>query len=245
MCVFLTICLTIPPVLEPKDEPVNPCLPSPCGPYSICRVVNDHAVCSCQNNCIGAPPNCRPECIINSECSRDKSCVNQRCVDPCPGTCCLNARCRTVNHNPICSCNPGFIGDPFVQCSPEPSKTSSSTLSLLCYIRYRLVGICPICFRFRLGFCMLLSVICCLYQCFTCFRTTHPARTHQSLPTIPMRSKLYLPGAKQPCRLFLHSQLHRTTSELPSRMCCQLRVSDEFGMRERKMCRSLPRILWT
>lgn len=116
--------------LEPKDEPIDPCVPSPCGPYSICRVVSNHAVCSCQDFCNGSPPNCRPECMINSECSRDKSCINQRCVDPCPGTCGVNARCRTVNHNPICSCNPGFMGDPFVRCSPEPSKISNQTLWL-------------------------------------------------------------------------------------------------------------------
>lgn len=60
--------------------------------------------------------------MISSECSRDKTCVNQRCVDPCPGTCGVNARCRVVNHNPICSCNSGYFGDPFSQCRPEESK---------------------------------------------------------------------------------------------------------------------------
>lgn len=102
----------------------NPCIPSPCGLYSDCRVVQEHPVCSCIPNFLGAPPNCRPECTINSECPADKSCINQKCIDPCPGVCGLNAICRTVNHNPICSCMYGYVGDPFTRCIiyEEPSK---------------------------------------------------------------------------------------------------------------------------
>lgn len=105
-----------------REEPINPCQPSPCGPNSICRVINNHAVCSCVTNYIGAPPNCRPECVVSSECPLDKACSGQKCKDPCPGTCGLNARCQVVNHNPICSCKSGFTGDPFVRCVPEESK---------------------------------------------------------------------------------------------------------------------------
>lgn len=100
--------------MEPK--PINPCIPSPCGPYSECRQVDDHAVCSCQKNYIGIPPACRPECMVSSECAQDKACIKQKCVDPCPGTCGPDARCQVVNHNPICSCSPGYTGDPFVRC---------------------------------------------------------------------------------------------------------------------------------
>lgn len=106
-------------LLGPELPSKNPCIPSPCGPYSQCRVINNHAVCSCQNNYIGTPPACRPECMVSSECAQDKACVNQKCVDPCPGTCGLNARCQVVNHNPICSCSPGYTGDPFVRCLHE------------------------------------------------------------------------------------------------------------------------------
>lgn len=104
----------------------NPCQPSPCGPYSNCREINNHAVCSCVTNYIGSPPNCRPECVVSSECSFDKSCMNQRCRDPCPGTCGINARCQVVNHNPICSCNNGYTGDPFVRCIVEERKQINS-----------------------------------------------------------------------------------------------------------------------
>lgn len=128
----------------PARHPIDPCSPSPCGPYSICRVLDGHPVCSCQISCSGVPPNCRPECLINAECPRDRTCINQRCIDPCPGTCGMNARCRVVNHNPICSCNAGFIGDPFVQCSPEPSKilpmtTTQATCLALNPVAFRLV----------------------------------------------------------------------------------------------------------
>lgn len=109
-----------------RDE--NPCDPSPCGPYSQCRTVNQHAVCICSTNYIGSPPNCRPECVVSSDCAQDKSCMNQRCKDPCPGTCGLHARCQIVNHNPICSCPSGYSGDPFVRCIKEqPSKIKWSS----------------------------------------------------------------------------------------------------------------------
>lgn len=105
-----------------EDPPIivsDPCVPSPCGLNSQCRELNNHAVCSCLPKYIGAPPNCRPECILSSECPLDKSCINQKCKDPCPGTCGQYAKCQVVNHNPICSCNIGFTGDPFVRCIKE------------------------------------------------------------------------------------------------------------------------------
>lgn len=105
-----------------QEAPQNPCQPSPCGPFSVCREVNGHAVCSCQQNYVGNPPACRPECTISADCYQDKACINQKCRDPCPGTCGLNAKCQVVNHNPICSCPPGFSGDPFLRCLVEQSK---------------------------------------------------------------------------------------------------------------------------
>ena len=78
--------------------------------------------CSCQPNFVGRPPNCRPECIINAECPRDKACQKERCLDPCPGSCGINARCLTINHAPVCTCITGFSGDPFSGCTPAQSK---------------------------------------------------------------------------------------------------------------------------
>lgn len=104
---------------------MNPCQPSPCGPNSQCRESNEQAVCSCLPEYVGAPPICRPECTISSECAADKACVAKKCVDPCPGTCGDQALCRVVNHSPICSCRTGFTGDAFYRCLPIPRKCSA------------------------------------------------------------------------------------------------------------------------
>jgi hypothetical protein len=105
---------------DPITEPTvyDPCNPSPCGPNSRCRQSNGVAVCSCNQDYIGAPPNCRPECTVNSECPSNKACHKFKCANPCAGTCGINAKCEVINHNPICSCPPRMEGDPFVQCSP-------------------------------------------------------------------------------------------------------------------------------
>ena len=107
--------------IEPESRQ-DPCKPSPCGPYSNCRVIDGHAVCSCQVNYMGSPPGCKPECLISAECPQNKACINQKCQDSCPGTCGLNAKCQVINHNAICSCPLGFNGDPFLNCVKQESK---------------------------------------------------------------------------------------------------------------------------
>lgn len=101
---------------------MNPCQPSPCGPNALCQVRGESPACSCIENYVGSPPNCRPECTINPECPSALACINQKCRDPCPGSCGSNAVCRVINHNPVCSCNPGFSGDPFRGCLLIPGR---------------------------------------------------------------------------------------------------------------------------
>lgn len=108
-------------VLEP-EPPVNPCLPSPCGPNSLCQILNNAPSCSCLPEYNGSPPNCKPECISNNECSNQQACINRKCRDPCPGSCGINAECRTVSHIPICTCTNGFTGNPFSQCYPQQCR---------------------------------------------------------------------------------------------------------------------------
>lgn len=103
------------PTQPPQSE--NPCIPSPCGPNSICREVGSTPACSCQSNYVGRPPNCRPECSINAECPGNLACLNERCKDPCPGSCGVHATCVTRNHRPQCTCEIGYTGDPFSGCS--------------------------------------------------------------------------------------------------------------------------------
>lgn len=104
----------------------NPCIPSPCGPNSICREQNDHASCTCAPNFIGHPPNCRPECIINSDCPSDLACISERCKDPCPGSCGYYAECRVISHNPTCYCVEGYTGDPFSGCTKIPTQCKNT-----------------------------------------------------------------------------------------------------------------------
>lgn len=106
------------------EEPAHPCSPSPCGVNAICRELDGAGSCSCLPEYFGDPYiECRPECVMNSDCPRSKACVNQKCVDPCPGACGINAECRVINHAPQCSCLYGYIGDPLRACQlPPPSK---------------------------------------------------------------------------------------------------------------------------
>ena len=113
-------------------EPVvveDPCDPNPCGPNSNPpRNLGSTCHCTCLPEMIGSPPNCRPECVVNSECPSDKACMNRKCQDPCPGLCGINAYCSVRNHVPICICNQGYIGDPFSSCY-RPTTTSKSNIT--------------------------------------------------------------------------------------------------------------------
>lgn len=121
------VCNNIMNSLEPlliEHTPVyrDPCYPSPCGLYSECRNINGAPSCSCLQNYYGSPPNCRPECTINSECSSNQACFREKCIDPCPGSCGYNTRCEVINHTPICSCLANYIGDPFTNCQLKPQE---------------------------------------------------------------------------------------------------------------------------
>lgn len=80
--------------------------------------VNNQAICSCLPGYYGMPPACRRECAINSDCVNTKSCINERCIDPCPGSCSPNAECQVINHKAVCYCLPYYSGDPYVRCTP-------------------------------------------------------------------------------------------------------------------------------
>lgn len=109
--------------LAPLVDPIpNPCVPSPCGPFAICRAIGDTPSCSCLQNYIGSPPNCHPECTINADCPSNKACIREKCSDPCPGSCGLGAQCNVVYHTPMCVCPEGFTGDPFSRCVPKPPR---------------------------------------------------------------------------------------------------------------------------
>lgn len=109
----------------------DPCQPSPCGLNSNCVVINEQASCSCLPEFLGSAPNCRPECISNSDCPGNKACVNRKCNDPCVSACGSAATCHVSNHVPICYCPDGFTGNPFTNCYKlEQSKIVCKVLFL-------------------------------------------------------------------------------------------------------------------
>lgn len=86
-----------------------------CGPNAEC--INGQ--CQCLPEYHGDPYfNCRPECVLSTDCDQNKACIRRKCVDPCVGVCGQNAICLVVNHIPMCSCVQGFSGNAFVGCNP-------------------------------------------------------------------------------------------------------------------------------
>lgn len=113
------IAVSQPPQYLPSPDA---CASSPCGLYAECRNVGGAPSCACKSSYIGSPPNCRPECTINSECPSNQACINEICRDPCPGACGLNAICTVFKHVAQCGCLGQYTGDPFTQCQPIPDN---------------------------------------------------------------------------------------------------------------------------
>lgn len=104
--------------VETPVDNLSPCVPSPCGANAECRARNRAGACTCLPEYIGNPyEGCRPECSLNSDCPSNRACINNKCADPCPGTCGQNANCQVINHLPSCNCLPGYTGDPFRYCN--------------------------------------------------------------------------------------------------------------------------------
>lgn len=115
-----------------NDEPEKVCVPSPCGAFATCKDESGVPTCACLPNYRGSPPNCRPECATASECPGDETCVNERCINPCPNACGFNSICNVNNHIPQCRCIRGYEGDAFVKC--EPTVISRKRI-FLCFNR--------------------------------------------------------------------------------------------------------------
>lgn len=96
----------------------HPCQPNPCGANAVCREKGGIGSCSCIKEYFGDPyVGCRPECVLNTDCQSSLACINNKCKNPCPGTCGLNAICRVIHHNPTCACLPQYTGDALTSCT--------------------------------------------------------------------------------------------------------------------------------
>lgn len=128
---------------------MNPCEPSPCGSNAICKTQNNVGSCSCIPGYFGNPyESCRPECIISSDCTTNLACIRNKCQNPCPGTCGLNAECQVVNHIPSCICSSGFTGNPFKYCERLQINGNEKISSFISYSFQRVLIIsCQSCFK--------------------------------------------------------------------------------------------------
>lgn len=98
----------------------------PFSDHDPCRIkdIDSNFNCNCLDNLVGNPPYCRPECVHNSECQSDLACVNNVCNDPCQNACGRRAKCFVQDHSPICSCEEGFDGNPYINCQTIRSNYS-------------------------------------------------------------------------------------------------------------------------
>lgn len=89
-------------------ECVDPC-PGVCGPNDDCYVFNHKASCR--------PKGSQPKCSSDVDCPSHEACDGYKCVDPCLDLCGNErADCQVVNHEPNCTCKPGFYGSPYRFC---------------------------------------------------------------------------------------------------------------------------------
>lgn len=105
---------------------VNPCiLGDPCATNAECYGDNHRATCKCPSGYSGNPFfRCeRAECRVNTDCPNDRTCLENRCVNPCSNIanppCAQNAKCIAQNHAAACLCPENLPeGNPVTYCLP-------------------------------------------------------------------------------------------------------------------------------
>ncbi len=217
----------------------DPCEPNPCGPHSNPpRNVGGRCDCSCLPGVQGSPPNCRPECVINDDCPTDKACQNQRCQDPCPGTCGINANCRVRNHLPICACNKNYVGDPFSNCNEITSKCANFfPFIILNKKKFSFKNVTVPVPWSKVSYLKLVEILTNIFRSHTQASGSYP-----TLQPIPVRHQRRMHWA-QSCRVL---QVYPRLSGQPlcgvqARMCEQRRMSQQPGLCEPALCRPLSR----
>lgn len=92
----------------------------PCGRGAICEVVAHVASCRCPPGTQGDPRRAcvSAVCQYNDDCNDNQICdrLNRVCQPACSDTSCApGAICTAKLHQPICSCPPGYSGDPYLR----------------------------------------------------------------------------------------------------------------------------------
>ena len=129
-------------------ECVDPCLFEKCGINAQCSAKNHRAVCSCLPDFKPDPDpyiRCKQyECLTDPDCIPTLACRNEKCVNPCQ--CARFADCAVRNHRGVCTCFPGYEGDPYgIACTPSKLKTIAEISQhycnacvhvLICYVAF-------------------------------------------------------------------------------------------------------------
>lgn len=135
---------------------VNPCrVTDACGRGATCYPANYQANCQCLPGHSGNPKiACYPpsdtnkQCSSNSECAQTEACINYYCVSPC--NCGTHATCIIKNHYPICTCEPGYSGNPQLGCfklectSDDECSTDKRCVNSKCIHACAVEDPCPI-----------------------------------------------------------------------------------------------------
>lgn len=103
-------CTEVEPCQRPAECHVAPTLPVR---TMICECLPGY-VSSGSGTCKPSPIIIDRQCMEDSDCPSNRACFNAICVDPC--NCGPNSECRVKDHKPICSCLPGYDGNPEIEC---------------------------------------------------------------------------------------------------------------------------------
>lgn len=111
----------------------NPCKTTSsnvCGPEQQCTVFDSlplrTIICTCptdtitneRGQCVPPPIRQADGCEIDADCPNTDKCLRGQCEQACRiERCGVNAQCEANAHRAVCSCAPGYTGNPFVECS--------------------------------------------------------------------------------------------------------------------------------
>lgn len=104
----------------------DPCDSIECGKNTKCVKQNGVGLCQCLPNHFGNPyqgctaktaVKAEQKCFRHTDCSPTLSCIQSRCINPCPDFCPANADCKINDHILTCACKAGFSGDNYRYCS--------------------------------------------------------------------------------------------------------------------------------
>lgn len=108
----------------------NPCTHTDiCTPDQQCKVLNTlplrTIICQCPpDTIVDSNGRCRsvvhlqPQCTLDTDCLETDKCVRGGCILACRfDRCGVNALCNSINHQAVCTCAEGYVGNPHVECT--------------------------------------------------------------------------------------------------------------------------------